>query len=303
MSLHEHHHSHGHSHDIDNISGKKLFWVTMLNALITLAEIVGGVISGSLALLSDAIHNLSDTLAIAISYFALKISKKERNQKKTFGYRRAQVIAAFINSSALVVISLFLIWESYKRILHPEEIKSTLMIIVALIGLFANLIAVWLLEKDAHKNMNIKASYLHLIGDTVSSVGVVLGGIAIKIWGITIVDPILTILISIYLMKEAWGMVKHSVDILMQASADMDYDALKKDIEAIDKVKNIHHVHTWYLDEKTIFFEAHLDIDDMPVSDTEPIYKAIEHILKEKYGVFHITLQFEADRCCDKKMF
>lgn len=301
MSDHHHHH---HSHDVDNISGVKLFWVTLLNATITVAEILGGIISGSLALLSDAVHNLSDTLSIVLSYYAHRVSKKDRDIHKTYGYKRAQVLAAFINSSALIVISIFLLYEAFKRFLHPQEIKSGLMIVVAIIGLLANFISVYLLEKDSKKSLNIKSSYLHLIGDTVSSVGVVLGGIAIRLWNITIVDPIITVLISLYILKEAWSIVKKTTDILMQSSAELDYEGIKSDIEKMDGILNIHHVHTWFSDEKTIYFEAHVILENILISETQEILKKIENLLKTKYKINHVTIQFESEKTdCSKDMF
>ncbi len=297
------HHEHHHSHDVTNLSKVKLFWVTVLNATITIAEILGGIFSGSLALLSDAIHNLSDTFAIVLAYYALKISRKEKNARKTYGYKRAQVLAAFINSSILIVVSIFLLFEAYKRFLHPEPIQSNLMIIVAIIGLIANFISVYLLEKDSHHSMNIKAGYLHLIADTVSSIGVILGGLVIKFWNITFIDPLITVLISIYILREAWMMVKKTTDILMQSSADIDYQKLKTEVEKINGIINIHHIHTWLSDEKTIYFEAHIELENMLISETTEIYNSIEHLLKDKFGIFHITLQFEADRCENKEIF
>ena len=179
------------------------------------------------------------------------------------------------------------------------------MITIAVIGLIANLLSVFLLEKDSHGSMNIKAAYLHMLGDTLSSVGVVIGGIAIKFWGMTWLDPVITVLVSIYIIYESWKIVKRTVDILMQSSADLDYDAIKKDIEAIESVNNIHHVHTWYSNERTIYFEAHVSLCDIMISQTKPILEKIEHILKEKYGVSHITIQFEDDQSCpcENRMF
>ena len=304
---HNHHHDHsshqGHSHDVSDLSGKKIFWVTVLNAAITIAEIIGGILSGSLALLSDAFHNLSDTLSIVLSYSANKISKKPKNSSKTFGYKRAEILSAFINSTALFIISFWLIFEAYKRFKNPETINSNLMLIVAVIGLVANFISVFLLEKDSHENMNIKSSYLHLISDTVSSIGVILGGIAIKIWNVTWIDPLITVLISLYILKETWHILKKSIDIFMQASPNLDYEAIKRDIENIEKVNNIHHVHAWMINEKTIHFEAHIDFEDIKLSEVEVIYDKINHLLKEHYGISHITIQPEVNKCCDKKMF
>src|SRR5690554_4885206 len=164
-------------------TGKKIFWVALLNAGITVAEVVGGILSGSLALLSDAVHNLSDTMAIVLSYVANKIARRSKDAKRTYGYKRAEILAAFINSAVLLAVSLLLVFEAYKRWRAPESIDGTLMIAVALIGLLADLLSVYLLQKEAHKSLNIKSSYLHLISDTISSVGVLAGGIAIELWG------------------------------------------------------------------------------------------------------------------------
>jgi len=306
MSEHNHEHNHSdavHTHDVSKLSGKKIFWVTFLNATITIAEVVGGMLSGSLALLSDAVHNLSDTVAIALSYFANKIAQKPKDTKRTYGYKRAEILSAFINSAVLLAISIVLIFEAFKRLKSPESINGTLMITVAFIGLVANFVSVYLLKKDAKESLNIKSSYLHLLSDTVSSVGVLVGGIAIKLWGAIWIDPLITVLISLYISKEAWHVIRMTVDILMQTSAVLDYETIKRDIEKIDKVKNIHHVHSWMINEKTIYFEAHIDMEDMQLSEVEKIYDKIEHCLKENHGISHVTLQAEVDKCCDKNIF
>jgi cobalt-zinc-cadmium efflux system protein len=302
----ENRHNHtisGHIHDQANVSGKRIFWVVLLNATITVAELVGGLLSGSLALLSDATHNLSDTVAIALSYFANRISRKPKDARKTFGYKRAEILAAFVNSSVLLVISLFLIVEAVKRFRNPETIDGVLMITVAVMGLLANLMSVFLLHRDSHDNLNIRASYLHLISDTVSSIGVIAGGIIINVWGIFWVDPLVTILIALYIISKAWVVVIKTVDILMQSAADLDYEVIKKDIEKMTGVKNIHHVHSWMSNENTIYFEAHIDMVDMQLCEAENIYDQIEHYLKEEHGVSHVTLQAEVNKCQDKAIF
>ncbi|MDD3044445.1 MAG: cation diffusion facilitator family transporter [Candidatus Delongbacteria bacterium] len=306
MSEHDdHHHDHGHAHSHGNISGVKVFWVAVFNLIITLTEFVGGIISGSLALVSDAAHNLSDTASIILSYIGIKYSQKEKNEKKSFGYKRAEIIIAFINSATLIGICLYLLFEAYDRFLNPETINGNLMITIALIGLVANLISVFLLESDAHSSMNIKAAYLHLLGDTLSSVGVVAGGLAIKFWDLYWIDPLITVIVAVYIIYESWKIVKRSVDILMQSSADLDFEAIAKDIQAIPDVINIHHVHTWYSNERTIYFEAHVSVCDILISRTKPILEKIEHILTESYGISHITIQFEDDRSCpaNKEIF
>lgn len=295
---------HNHDHSAEGISGAKVFWVAIFNLIITLTEFIGGILSGSLSLVSDATHNLSDTASIVLSYIGIKISAKEKNKKNSFGYKRAEIIIAFINSATLIGICIYLIFEAYDRFLHPKAINGNLMILIASIGLVANLISVFLLKKDSHGSMNIKAAYLHLLGDTLSSVGVVIGGLAIKFWKLTWLDPLITVFVAVYIFYESWKIVKRTIDILMQASADLDFEAIKKDIETIENVNNIHHVHTWYSNERTIYFEAHVNIFDILISQTKPILDQIEHLLTEKYGVSHITIQFEDDLACsNKKMF
>ncbi|HHU82863.1 MAG TPA: cation transporter [Firmicutes bacterium] len=284
-------------------TGKRIFWVVLLNAFITVAEVVGGILSGSLALLSDAVHNLSDTAAVVLAYIANKIAGKAKDAKRTYGYKRAEILAAFINSAVLLAISLVLLFEAYKRLRAPEVIDGTLMIAVALIGLLADLLSVFLLQKDAHKSLNIKASYLHLISDTISSVGVLAGGIAIKLWEIVWVDPLVTILIALYVAKETIEVIKKTINILMQSAPPLDFAAIQAELMKVEKVKNIHHVHSWMVDEKTIHFEAHIDLDDMLLSEVEKVYDRIEAILKGRYGISHVTLQAEVDRCCDKYIF
>ncbi len=275
----------------------------MLNAAITAAEVVGGLLSGSLALLSDAVHNLSDTIAVAMSYVAWRISRKPRDPKRTFGYKRAEILSAFINSAILLAVLSILLFEAVRRIRSPETIDSTLMIIVAVIGLLANLFSVLLLQKDSKSSLNVKASYLHLISDTVSSVGVVIGGLLIMAFGITWIDPVITIFISLWILRETWRVMKKAVAILMQSAATLDYEAIRKDVEGIPRVKNMHHVHTWMSNENTVYFEAHVDMENIPLCEVGPVYEQIEHLLKERYGVSHVTLQAESDACCDKAMF
>ena len=293
----QHNHTHG------NLSASKYLGVTLLNGFITVVEVAGGIMSGSLSLLSDAAHNLGDTVSIMLSYFAWKIAGREKDARRTYGYKRAEIIAAFVNASALVAISLFLVFEAVKRFRAPEMINSSLMIGVALFGLVANFVSMLLLEKESHGNMNVRSSYLHLLGDTISSVGVLLGGIAIRVWHISWIDPLVTVLIAVYIMRESWGIVKNSVGILMQSSAELDYAAMQRDIEAIPEVENIHHVHTWMANEDTVYFEAHIDMADCPLSQACIVSDKIEGLLKEKYGISHATLQFETNRCAEKDFF
>jgi len=293
-----------HHHTSTGISEKNLFAAVILNFIITGVEITGGLISNSLALLSDALHNLGDGIAVLIAYIAHKISKKNSNSRKTFGYTRIEILAAFLNSVFLVAICVFLIVEAVKRFHDPAPIKGMIMFLVAGVGLIANLIAVLLLRSDSEKNMNIRAAYLHLLGDTLSSVVVITGGILIFFFNIFWIDPVITILISLYIFRETYILLKDSFNILMQSSPkDLDLNGIKNDIEAIPEISNIHHIHAWNLSENEIHFEGHVDLKkDLPVSKTDVLRSNIEELLAKKYNITHTTIQMEFGCCDDTEM-
>jgi cobalt-zinc-cadmium efflux system protein len=291
----------GHHHSTSGISEKNLLAAVVLNFTITIAEIIGGIISNSLALLSDAIHNLGDGLAVLLAYIAHRVSKRESNQRKTFGYKRIEILAAFVNSIVLVAICIFLIWEAVERFQNPAPIKGIVMFSVAAVGLLANLVAVILLQSDSKKNINIRAAYLHLLGDTLSSIVVILGGILIWQFEIYWIDPLITMLISLYILKETYLLLKDSFNILMQSSPkELDLDDIKMEVEKLDGVKNIHHVHAWSLNDQQLHFEGHIDLDeDMPVSKTDVLRNRIRNLLHNKYHIDHTTLEVEFGCCRD----
>jgi len=287
-----HHHSH------EETSTGRLFITMTLNFTITIAEIIGGMVSGSLSLISDALHNFSDGIAIIISYIAIKLKIKPKSTQYTFGLKRAEILAATINSAVLIVISIFLFYESYRRFVNPEAIRGGLMMLVALIGLAANVAGTLLLKKGSANSINIRSAYLHLLSDAVSSIGVIIGGAAIYFWNVYWIDPLLTVLISLYILKESFEIIREAVNVIMMGSPDtVSMDELKALVESIDGVNNLHHVHLWRLDEHDIFLEAHIDVRDMSVSETTAILNKLEHELHEHFGVTHTTIQFECNHC------
>jgi len=273
----------------------------LLNFLITVVEIVGGIASGSLSLLSDAIHNFSDGIAIIVSYTAIRLSKKPRTLKYTFGLKRAELLAAIINASTLIIISFFLIKEAIGRFSNPTPITGNLMLVVAVVGLIANVIGTLLLKKGSGQNINIRAAYIHLLSDAVSSLAVIIGAVFIMMFNITWIDPALTIMISLWILKETYEIVKESVDVIMMSTPpDIDINEVQQAIEAVPGVKNVHHVHLWKMNDSDIHFEAHIDVDDVPVSRTAQIRGAIEQCLHDSFDINHTTLQFECDSCAKK---
>ena len=293
---------HGHLHSHNEIKSRNLLISTLLNLIITVVEIIGGLVSHSLALLSDALHNLGDTSAVFIAYVAHLISKKDYTDKRTFGYKRIEILAALFNAVLLIVIIVYLFIEAVKRIKNPETIRGNIMFIVACVGFVANLIAVFLLKNDSHKNLNIRAAYLHLLGDTVSSVTVILGAVFIYLFNFYWLDSAITIAVGIYLLIQTYSILRKSIDILMQAKPrDLDLDEVKRELEHLAEVDNIHHVHAWNLNDSEIHFECHVDlVDDIRVSQTEEIKDKIHAILLNKFNITHVTVQYEFN-CCDNK--
>ncbi|WP_203649445.1 cation diffusion facilitator family transporter [Secundilactobacillus yichangensis] len=275
------------------MTGRKFFTVTVLNGAITIVEAVGGLLSGSLSLLSDAFHNLGDTFSIVISYIAHRISLRNEDERNTFGYGRAQILAAMLNALLLIVVSIFLVVEAIKRLSHPETINGELMMSVAIVGLAANLASAILMHRGSKHNLNMKATYLHLLSDTLSSVGVIFGAIMIQWYNVTIIDPIITIIVAAYITFESCPIVRHTITILMQGAPQMDYDAIKRDLMKIDGITSVHHIHVWMIDENRIMFSAHINMRDMLLSEAEPIYHQVEEVLAKKYGICHVTLQAE----------
>lgn len=312
-ALTNHGHEHGHdlntnpntnpnqNHNPDVLSGispLRLFITMGLNFLITVVEIIGGLISGSLSLLSDALHNFSDGISIIVSYIALKISRRPQTSKYTFGLKRAEIIAAILNAGTLIVICFYFFREAYDRLVKPQTIDGGTMVIVASTGLLANIAGALLLRRGASGNLNFRSAYLHLLSDAMSSAAVILGGLAIIFLDVYWIDPILTILISLYILKESWDIVKEAVNVLMMGAPEsISVDEICKDLERLEGVNNIHHIHIWRLNEKNIHFEAHVEVNDMLISDTHSIAGSIEKVLAEQHGVTHITLQFETDKC------
>ena len=233
----------------------------------------------------------------------MRLSKRPKTSKYTFGLKRAEIIAAIINASTLIIISFFLIKEAIDRFSNPTPIAGSLMLIVASLGLIANVAGTLLLKKGSANNLNIRAAYFHLLSDAVSSLAVIIGALFIILYKIYWIDPLLTVLISIYILKETYEIVKESVDILMMSNPEgIDLNVIKNIVEKIPGVINIHHIHLWKLNDNDTHFEAHIEVEDMAVSKTIEIQKQIEHKLHDKYEINHTTLQFECGACDEDEL-
>lgn len=288
MEHHHHHHA---------ISGGKLLFSVILNSFITLAQFIGGILSGSLALLSDALHNFSDVMSLIISYYAHKISHRPQNIGQTFGFKRAEILAALFNASVLIAVSIYLIVESVERFVHPEAVASVWVMALATLGIAANGLSAWLLHRDSHTNLNIRSAYLHLVGDLMTSVAVLIGGGLIYRYGWYWIDPLLSLMISLYLIRSSFGIVKESSGMLMQFSpAHVSVDAIIETVGRFCEIESIHHIHLWQLNDEAVFLEARLNFyNDLTLSEANGIIHELSHALEE-IGVSHTTFQAEVGK-------
>lgn len=285
-------HSHPHKHKVE---GKNLLFSIFLNILITTAQVVGGIISGSLALLSDALHNFSDVLSLVISYVAHKLSHRQATLKQTFGLKRAELIAAFVNALTLIVVAIILIYEATLRFFNPVTIAPSLVIWMSLLGIVANGLSVLLLKKDADHNLNMKSAYLHLLTDMLASVAVLVGGILMKYFHIYWVDNIMTLVIAVYLVVVGFDLLKKSTFMLMLFTPEeIDIEEIIDEVHKISGCAHLHHIHVWHLNDDELHLEAHLDCsEDITLSQFNTLSHQIELVLYNKFGINHVNIQPE----------
>lgn len=300
----EHHHNHHHSHH-HHVEGKNLLLSIVLNIIITAAQIIGGIISGSLALLSDALHNFSDVLSLVFSYVAHKLSRKKASVNQTFGYKRAELIAAFVNASTLIIVALFLVYEGIERFFNPQTIKFGLVIWLSILGIVMNGLSAFMLKGDADKNLNMKSAYLHLFTDMLASVAVLVGGLLMKYFQWFWVDSVLTIAIAIYLIIMGFDLLKESTQMLMLFTpSHLNVNEIISEVHKIQGVKKLHHIHVWYLNEEELHLEAHLDCsEDMRMSEFNLLLDKVEDVLFEKFHINHINIQPEFKKEEESKDF
>lgn len=290
-----HHHHHDHSHTHNALSGRNLLWSIVLNIIITVAQVIGGVLSGSLALLSDALHNFSDVISLIVSYIANKLAKRKASLQKTFGYKRAEILAAFINAFTLIIVAVLLIIEAIDRFKNPQVIASNLVIWLSALAILGNGFSVLLLKKDAELNMNMKSAYLHLFTDMMASVAVLIGGLLMKYYQIYWVDSVLTFAIAVYLIIMGYDLLKDSTKVLMLFTPEsIPLKQIVTEINTFKSIKNVHHVHIWQLNEDEIHLEAHIDFnEDITLSQFDQILQEIESLVLNKYDINHVNIQPE----------
>jgi len=288
---HEHHH-----HATENMNDRRLIFAIVINILLTLAQVVGGILSGSLALIADALHNFSDAASLLIALVARKIGRQPADYFKTFGYKRAEVIAALINLVTLVIIGLYLIYEALWRVFEPQVIEGWMVVIVAGVALVIDVITAWLTYRMSKHSMNMRAAFLHNVSDALASLGVIIAGSLIILYEWYWTDTALTLLIAAYVLYQAATMLPKTIHILMQGTPqEIALNDVIRAMEGAAGVLNIHHVHIWQMDEHSNALEAHVVIADL--AQMETVKMVLKSELQQRFNITHSTLEFELDHC------
>ena len=286
ISSHHHHHA--------PESDKGLLAAIGINFFLTLCQFFGGIISGSLSLIADALHNFSDAASLGIALFARKISRKPADEFKSFGYQRAEVIAALINLTLLIVVSLYLIYEAVWRIVEPQPITGWIIVLVAGVALIVDMITAIITFRMSKDSMNMKAAFLHNLSDALASVGVIFGGTLILFYQWYWIDTLVTFLIAGFVLWQGIIMLPKTIHLLMEGTPeDLSLIDIKSSLEEVASVEDVHHIHIWNLDERRIALEAHVVVSSNQLKEVESIKEKLKHVLKKKFGITHSTLEFE----------
>lgn len=277
---------------------RPLMLATAITATFTVVELVGGWLSGSLALLSDAGHMFTDTLALGLSLAAVRIAMRPATEERTFGSMRAEILAAFVNGATLVLISLLIFYESIGRLLHPRTVDAPLMLGVAVAGLVANAAGVYILRDRSEDNLNVRGAMWHMFGDLLSSVGVIVGAVLIMLFDLRMADPVLSIIIGAIILVGAWKLVTQSTAILLESvPGHMKLDDVRQALLAVEGVEDVHDLHVWTLSSGFYAMSGHIVVKDRPVSDCSALIAGIEGVLRERFGISHTTIQLECRTC------
>lgn len=285
----------GHHHHVDPDAGDaRVFWAVVVNLGLTVAQIIGGVLSGSLALIADAIHNLSDAISLIIAFFARKIARRPADQNMTFGYGRAEVVAALVNYTTLIVIGFYLAYEAILRFFNPSEVDGWLVVIVAGIALAVDLVTALLTYSLSKQSMNMRAAFLHNVADALGSIAVIIAGVLILIYDWRLVDPIVTLLIAGYILWQSFSEIGAVIRVLMLGSPrDLNTDKVLESIRSVDGVASVHHLHLWQMQEHENALDAHLVISSGQWTNADRVKEAVKSVLQKEYSISHSTLEIE----------
>lgn len=286
-----------HSHSAADGNRSRLLAAFLVTAIYMIAEVIGGLFSGSLALLADAGHMLTDAAALLVALMAVQFAQRRPDKRHTFGMLRLTTLAAFVNALALLVITVLIVWEAIQRFAHPQPVAGGMMLVIAIGGLLANILSFWLLHRGSgEKNLNVRAAALHVLGDLLGSVGAIAAALIIMFTGWTPIDPILSVLVSMLVLRSGWMLIKESTHELLEgAPQHIDTDKLQRALTLnLPEVRNVHHVHLWQVGEKPVIT---LHVQVIPPRDHDALLQRIHHYLHENYQIEHATVQMEYQRC------
>ena len=295
----------GHNHDnAATLTGRRLGLSIVITLLFVVAEATTGYFSHSLALMSDAGHNFADALALILSWYGIWIAQKPSTAERTFGYHRVGILAALVNAVSLVVIALLIFWEAGTRLRHPEPVHSTPMIVVALVAILMNtVISLWL-KNAARKDLNVRSAYMHMLGDAISAAGVVVAGVIVAFTGASIADPIVSLLIGILILWSSWGILKESVNVLLEAiPKGMDMAKVEETIGGVHGVLAVHDLHVWTVGSGMVCCSCHVMVNEQSVRSGENVLRAVTEELEHNFGIAHTTIQVEVEGCEPNDMY
>lgn len=293
-------HTHPHVHLEDTVRGTsfRLGLSLALTAVFVIVEIAAGVFSNSLALLTDAAHNFTDVIALGLSWFAVRLATRPSSASRTYGYHRAGILVALVNSTTLVVISLGIFYSAYQRFQSPPEVKSGVMIVVGLLAFVVNLVTALLVRQGSGEDLNLRSAYLHLMGDVLSTLGAVVAGVIIFFTDWYWLDPLVSVFIGMLILWNAWGILRETVDILLESTPrDVDMDAMIRDMSQVKGVLGVHDLHVWSITQSMRTMSAHILTDDIAISAGREIQNQLNGLLADNYHITHATLQLECANC------
>jgi cobalt-zinc-cadmium efflux system protein len=302
--MHSHSHAHTHFGDIARQTTSRLALSLALTLIFVFIEVTAGIIGNSLALLTDAAHNFTDVLALGLSWFAIRLTTQPSDARKTYGYHRAGILVALINSTTLVIISLCIFYEAWRRFMNPPEVQSGILIAVGLMAVVINLVTALLVRKGSEHDLNIRSAFLHLMGDVLSTVGAVIAGVIIYFTNANWLDPLVSVLIGFLILYNAWGILRDAMDILLEATPrDINTDNLVRDVMQVEGVLGVHDLHVWSLAENLRTMSAHILTDDLHISEGAHIQRQINGIVYHHYNIAHATLQLECVDCFPDSLY
>lgn len=297
-------HEHTHISDLTSQTTRHLALSLGLTAAFVVVEIIAGIFANSLTLLTDAAHNVTDVIALLLTWWALRITMKPANPGKTYGYHRAGILVALVNSTTLALIALGIFYDAYRRLINPQPVKADILVGVGVAAVVVNLVTALLIRRGSKHDLNLRSAFLHLMGDVLSTVGAVAAGIVIYFTDLYWLDSLVGILIGLLILWNAWGIVRESVNILMESTpADIDMEMLLDDIRRVEGVSGVHDLHVWSITRGLRTLSAHILTEDISISDGAKIQGAVSALLDHNYGIAHATLQLECEGCSPTDLY